>query len=324
MEVTSKWTFAKYLGITLPPPKAATPELHSVSPGLAVPPGSTHTAALRRAGERTAAGAPPRRGGSVEIALPGTARLPPPALFLRRCPLFFFPTILNFRIAFWPLAPWKRDDKRACVSSKHNTSQQRRAVAVARRSRRAQNRQRENDAQSSRPQRNRKRDNDARRSRYRQNRERENDTRRSRRQQNRDCQNQARRSQHRQNRQLHNARRRDRVPPSRFFMSALPLEDIFEGEWPRHILSARTECPSCYALLWAGPGKTSYIFTEQPVLLPVVLHCCTRCVLSLLHIRPSVLIICSTSSLQYSTLGTHPPCADRVPFLLRSPLGRST
>ena len=47
-------------------------------------------------------------------------------------------------------------------------------------------------------------------------------------------------------------------------MCALPLEDIFEGEWPRHILPARTECPSCYALLWAGPGKTSYILTEQP------------------------------------------------------------
>ena len=58
----------------------------------------------------------------MEIALPGTARLTPPD-FLRRCPLFFFrtPTILHFRIAFWPLEPWTRGDKRACVNSKHNS-----------------------------------------------------------------------------------------------------------------------------------------------------------------------------------------------------------
>ena len=42
-----------------------------------VPPRPIRTAALRRAGERTDVSAPPRRGGSVEIALPGTARLAP-------------------------------------------------------------------------------------------------------------------------------------------------------------------------------------------------------------------------------------------------------
>ena len=48
----------------------------------------------------------------------------PPLLFLRRCPFFFFfrtPTIVNFRIASWPLEPWTRD-KRACVNSKHNNT----------------------------------------------------------------------------------------------------------------------------------------------------------------------------------------------------------
>ena len=42
--------------------------------GVATP---IRTAALRRAGERTGVGAPTRRGGSVNIALPGTARLVP-------------------------------------------------------------------------------------------------------------------------------------------------------------------------------------------------------------------------------------------------------
>ena len=42
-----------------------------------MPPRPIRTAALRRAGERAGVGAPPRRGGSVEIALPGTARLAP-------------------------------------------------------------------------------------------------------------------------------------------------------------------------------------------------------------------------------------------------------
>ena len=95
------WIFKNIL-VIIPPDKAATLELHSASDGLAVPPRSIRTAELRRAGERTAVVAPPRRGGSVEIALPGAARLPPP-LFLRRCPLFFFfrtPTVLNFIIAF--------------------------------------------------------------------------------------------------------------------------------------------------------------------------------------------------------------------------------
>ena len=77
------------MGIT-PPQKAATPELHSTSRGLAVPSRPIRTVAQRRAGERTGDGAPPRRGGSVEIALPGTARFPPPPLLLRRCPLLYF------------------------------------------------------------------------------------------------------------------------------------------------------------------------------------------------------------------------------------------
>ena len=106
-----------------------------------MPPRPIRTAALRHAGERTAVGAPPRRGGSVEIALPGTARLPPPAV-LRRCLLnFFFRTpnyILNFRIAFWPLGPWTqpwtRDHKRACVNSNHTTPGPNTAASSRRRS----------------------------------------------------------------------------------------------------------------------------------------------------------------------------------------------
>ena len=50
------------------------------------------TAALRRAGERTAVGAPSRRGGSVEIALPGTARSPPPRFFFVAARFFFSPS----------------------------------------------------------------------------------------------------------------------------------------------------------------------------------------------------------------------------------------
>ena len=85
-------------------------------------------------------------------------------------------------------------------------------------------------------------------------------------------------------------------------MCSLPLEDIFEGESPRHILPARTECPSCNALLWAAPGKTSYILTEQP---RTSLRCLTLRSLyyNLLHIRTSVLIFSGTC-LQYSTLAT--------------------
>ena len=75
-----------------PPPKAATPELHSASGGLAVPPRPIRTAALRHAGERTAAGAPLRLEGGV----PGTARLPPPRFFFAAACYFFFrtPTII--------------------------------------------------------------------------------------------------------------------------------------------------------------------------------------------------------------------------------------
>ena len=93
-----------------------------------MPPRPFRTAALRRSGERTAVGAPPWRGGSVEIALPGTARLPPSAFSSSLPASFFFrtPTILNFRISFWPLEPWTepwtRDHKRACVNSNHNNT----------------------------------------------------------------------------------------------------------------------------------------------------------------------------------------------------------
>ena len=80
--------FENILVITTPQ-RAPTPELHSASDGLAVPPRPIRTAALRRAGERTGVGAPPWRGGSVEFALPGTARLPPPA-FSSSLPAFFF------------------------------------------------------------------------------------------------------------------------------------------------------------------------------------------------------------------------------------------
>ena len=59
------------------PPKKQRLELLSASGGLAVPPRPIRTAALRHAGERAAVGASPRRGGSAEIALPGTARLAP-------------------------------------------------------------------------------------------------------------------------------------------------------------------------------------------------------------------------------------------------------
>ena len=110
-----------------PHTKAATPELHSSSRGLAVRPRSTHTAALRRAGERTAVGAPPPREGRVEIALPGTARFPPPpAISLRRCPLFLSSNSNCIKLSnlFFAtrLETWTRDEKGACVNSKHNNT----------------------------------------------------------------------------------------------------------------------------------------------------------------------------------------------------------
>ena len=124
--MTFFWIFENVL-VNPPPPKAATPELHSASGGLAVPPRPIRTAALRHAGERTGVGAPPRRGGAWKS--PSRDRLAcPPPLFLRRCLLFFFrtPTKLKFRIACWPLEPWTqpwtRDHERACVNSKHNNT----------------------------------------------------------------------------------------------------------------------------------------------------------------------------------------------------------
>ena len=69
------WIFENILVIT--PPQTATPELHSASGGLALPPRPIRTAALRRAGESTGVGAPPRRGGSAEIASRGRLAWPP-------------------------------------------------------------------------------------------------------------------------------------------------------------------------------------------------------------------------------------------------------
>ena len=53
----------------------------------------------------------------------------PPRAFSSSLPANFFfrtPTILNFRIALWPLEPWTepwtRDHKRACVNGKHKNT----------------------------------------------------------------------------------------------------------------------------------------------------------------------------------------------------------
>ena len=92
--MTFFWIVENILVIT-PPKKAVTPELHSASGGLAVPPRPIRTAALQRAGERTGVGAPPRRGVSMEIALPGTARLPPPA-FSSSLPAIFLFSNFNY------------------------------------------------------------------------------------------------------------------------------------------------------------------------------------------------------------------------------------
>ena len=59
-------------------------------------------------------------GEGVAWKSPSRGRLAcPPRFFFVAARIFVFrtPTILNFRIAFWPLEPWTRGDKRACVNS---------------------------------------------------------------------------------------------------------------------------------------------------------------------------------------------------------------
>ena len=124
MVVTFFWIFENILVIT-PPPKSG----DSRAPlGLRRPrgaatshPHSSTTACRRKNGRRC----PTSARGKRENRPPGDGSLAPPRFFLRRCALFLFfrtPTMLNFRIAFWPLEPWTRDDKRACVNSKHNST----------------------------------------------------------------------------------------------------------------------------------------------------------------------------------------------------------
>ena len=87
-------------------------------------PHSSTTTCRRENGRRCPTSARGERGP------PGDGSLPPPPAFSSSLPakyIFFrTPTILNFRIAFWPLEPWTepwtRDGKRACVNSKHNNN----------------------------------------------------------------------------------------------------------------------------------------------------------------------------------------------------------
>ena len=68
------------------------------------------------------------RGGAWKSPSRGRLACPTPAFSSPLPAIFFFrtPTILNFRIAFWPLEtwtkPWTRDHKRECVNSKHNNT----------------------------------------------------------------------------------------------------------------------------------------------------------------------------------------------------------
>ena len=68
----------------------------------------------------------PHLGEGEAWKSPSRGRLAcPPPLFLSSLPAFFFfrpPTVVDFRIYFWPLEPWTQDDKRACVNSKHNNT----------------------------------------------------------------------------------------------------------------------------------------------------------------------------------------------------------
>ena len=87
--VVTFWIFEIIL-VKTPPQKAATPELHSASGGLAVPPCPIRTAALRHAGERTGVGAPTSERGEGGNCPPGDGSLAPSPLFLRRRLLIFF------------------------------------------------------------------------------------------------------------------------------------------------------------------------------------------------------------------------------------------
>ena len=139
--------------VITPPQQTATPELHSASCGLAVPPRPIRTAALRRAGERTGVGAPPRRGGTVEIALSGTARLPPPS-FCSSLPAIFYFSNSNYtkllncflttsvmdRAMDRAMGTRRQARLRQQQAQQHQDQSQQRAAVAARR---AQNRQRE-------------------------------------------------------------------------------------------------------------------------------------------------------------------------------------
>ena len=60
----------------------------------------------------------------MEVALPGTARLHP-AAFSPSLPAFLFSNSNYIKLSncFWATCePWTRDDKRACVNSKHNNT----------------------------------------------------------------------------------------------------------------------------------------------------------------------------------------------------------
>ena len=122
--MTFKWIFENIL-VTTTPPKSC----DSRAPlGIRRPrgaatfyPHSSTTTCRRKNGRWCPTSAKGERGNRP----PGDGSLAPPPLFQRSLPAFFFrtpTTVLKFRIASWPLEPWIRDDKRACVSSKHNNT----------------------------------------------------------------------------------------------------------------------------------------------------------------------------------------------------------
>ena len=86
---------------------------------------SSTTTCRRKNGRRCPTSARGERGNRP----PGDGLLAPPPAFSSSLPAIFFfrtPTILNFRIALWPLEPrtepWTRDHQRACVNGKHNNT----------------------------------------------------------------------------------------------------------------------------------------------------------------------------------------------------------